>query len=64
MSATDGTVQIDVVIVNYNAGDALVRCVSSVLSQQTPVRITVTDNASTDDSMKQLQSAFAGSGQV
>ncbi|MDH3941523.1 MAG: glycosyltransferase family 2 protein [Xanthomonadales bacterium] len=64
MSATDGTVQIDVVIVNYNAGDALVRCVSSVLSQQTPVRITVTDNASTDDSMKQLQSAFAGSAQV
>jgi GT2 family glycosyltransferase len=46
---------IDVVVVNYNAGDALTRCIQSVLDQPVPVRITVVDNASSDGSIEQLQ---------
>lgn len=46
---------IEVVIVNYNAGAALTRCVQSVLDQQLPVRITVADNASSDDSIAVLR---------
>jgi GT2 family glycosyltransferase len=55
---------IEVVIVNYNAGDALTRCVSSVLAQQVPVRVTVADNASSDDSMRCLEGALGGAGQL
>jgi GT2 family glycosyltransferase len=55
---------IEVVIVNYNAGDALTRCVTSVLAQQVPVRITVADNASSDHSLQCLESAVGGSGQL
>jgi GT2 family glycosyltransferase len=46
---------IEVIIVNYNAGDALTRCVRSVLAQQVPVHITVVDNLSSDDSVAALQ---------
>jgi GT2 family glycosyltransferase len=46
---------IEVIIVNYNAGDALTRCVRSVLAQQLPVHITVVDNLSSDDSVAALQ---------
>jgi GT2 family glycosyltransferase len=49
---------IDVIVVNYNAGDALIRCVQSVLNQQAPVRITVVDNASRDGSIERLQRAI------
>jgi GT2 family glycosyltransferase len=45
---------IEVIIVNYNAGDALTRCVRSVLAQETPVRLTIVDNLSTDDSAARL----------
>jgi GT2 family glycosyltransferase len=41
---------IDVIIVNFNAGEALLRCIQSVLSQDMPVRLTVVDNASSDGS--------------
>ena len=51
---------IQVVIVNFNAGEALSRCVNSVLAQDLPVRVTVVDNASSDDSIDRLrQSAGA-----
>jgi GT2 family glycosyltransferase len=46
---------IDVIVVNYNAGDALVRCLQSVMDQQLPVRITVLDNASSDGSIETLR---------
>lgn len=46
---------VDVVIVNFNAGEALSRCVQSVLNQQLPVRIVVVDNASSDDSITVLK---------
>jgi GT2 family glycosyltransferase len=49
---------IEVIIINYNAGDALTRCVQSVLAQQVPNRITVVDNASSDDSIARLQNAI------
>jgi len=49
---------IDVVIVNFNAGDALARCVQSVLSQQQKVNIVVIDNASTDRSMAGLSKSL------
>jgi GT2 family glycosyltransferase len=52
---------IQVVIVNYNAGDALVRCVSSVLAQQQQVRVTVVDNASTDGSAERLEQSLGNS---
>jgi len=47
---------VEVIIVNYNAGDALTRCVQSVLAQQEPVRITIVDNASGDNSIASLRS--------
>jgi GT2 family glycosyltransferase len=43
-----------VVIVNYNAGDALSRCVESVLSQGVVASVVVVDNASADASVAQL----------
>jgi len=50
--------RIEVIIVNYNAGDALVRCVESVLEQDEQLRLTVMDNASTDGSAEQLRQRF------
>jgi len=58
MQAAGAQAAVDVVIINYNAGEALTRCVRSVLSQETPVRITVSDNASTDGSVEALECAL------
>jgi len=63
MPVPGGPVLIEVVIVNYNAGDALTRCVTSVLTQQVPVRVTVADNASSDDSVQCLESTLGSSEQ-
>ena len=41
---------IEVIVVNYNAGEAVVRCIESVLEQTEPVTVTVIDNASSDGS--------------
>ena len=49
---------VEVIIVNYNAGDALTRCVQSVFAQQVPVRLIIADNASSDDSISSLQIAI------
>lgn len=43
------------VIVNYNSGDWLSRCVSHVLEEQLITNICVVDNASSDDSVEQLE---------
>lgn len=55
---------VEVVIVNYNAGQALVRCVESALAQAVPVGVTVIDNASTDGSADLLEDRFAGRDEV
>jgi len=49
---------IQVIIVNFNAGETLTRCVQSVLSTREKVNITVVDNASEDGSAEQIQSLF------
>lgn len=49
---------IRVIIVNFNAGETLARCIQSVLSTREKVIITVVDNASADGSVEQTQSLF------
>lgn len=48
-----------VVIINYNAGDAVVRSVASVLSTREPLLLIVADNASSDGSCEKLRSLYA-----
>lgn len=55
---------IEVIIVNFNAGDALVRCVESVLAQHGPVVVTVIDNDSVDGSEVQVRERFGHLEQV
>jgi GT2 family glycosyltransferase len=52
--------QCDVVVVNYNAGDFLIRCVESVLCSDVPVRLIVVDNDSSDHSLDQLKGLETG----
>lgn len=47
-----------IIIVNYNAGDWLKRSVSSAL-KYSQARVTIVDNASSDDSIKSVQSVFS-----
>jgi GT2 family glycosyltransferase len=51
---------VDVIVVNFNAGDALLRCIRSVLEQDLPVRLTLVDNASTDGSADRAAAEFGG----
>ena len=55
MTAAGNTPVIETVIINFNAGDALARCVSAVLEQNVATRVTVVDNASTDHSVDKLR---------
>ncbi|MBS0150369.1 MAG: glycosyltransferase family 2 protein [Nitrospira sp.] len=48
---------VSLIVVNYNACDCLIACVSSALSQVGEV--IVVDNASSDDSVVRLQAAFS-----
>ena len=48
------------VVVNYNAGSALVGCVVSVLAQDPRPELVVVDNASTDGSLAELRHAHPG----
>ena len=50
--------RIAVLVVNFNAGDALARCVESVLSQGMGAKVTVVDNASEDGSAQTVQELF------
>lgn len=49
-----------VIIVNYNAGDLLVKCVGSVLASPVAVEIFVSDNGSTDDSLMLVRERHGG----
>jgi GT2 family glycosyltransferase len=51
---------VDVIVVNFNAGEALLRCIRSVLEQDLPVRLTLVDNASTDGSAERAAAEFGG----
>ncbi|MCD4527792.1 MULTISPECIES: glycosyltransferase family 2 protein [Pseudomonas] len=67
LSATDERletprqVECDVVIVNYNAGNLLIACVSSVIAAGAS-RVIVVDNASHDDSLVRLEKTHATGG--
>lgn len=46
---------VTLVIVNWNGGDLLAQCVQCVMAQTLlPIKVVVVDNASTDDSLRQL----------
>jgi len=50
---------IRVIIVNYNAGEIITRCVQSVLAVEETLEITIYDNASSDGSMSLVTSFFS-----
>jgi GT2 family glycosyltransferase len=50
---------VSVVVVNFNAGDDLLQCVSAALASTVPVEVLVVDNASTDGSLDRLAEHFA-----
>ncbi len=47
------------IIINYNAGEMLQRCVNAVLKSTEKTTVTVVDNASNDGSAKKLQKLYA-----
>ncbi|HFK3113531.1 TPA: glycosyltransferase family 2 protein [Legionella pneumophila] len=49
---------VTVVIVNYNSGKMLLECIKQVLANTVPVKIIVSDNASSDDSLRLLTDAY------
>jgi GT2 family glycosyltransferase len=53
---------IEVIIVNYNAGDALLKSVSSALDPEGGIMVKVVDNASTDGSVEKLQGLYPEDG--
>lgn len=50
---------ISVIVVNFNGGDLLTKCVCSVLASTGPVKVYIVDNASKDDSLDKLQPIIA-----
>jgi len=52
------SVEISVIIVNYNSGRFLQKCVDSVFDTNEDVEVIVVDNASTDNSVIRLESAL------
>ena len=53
--------KIAVVVVNWNAGDYLKKCLQCLKAQTLkPIRVIVVDNASTDGSVKGLEEEFKG----
>lgn len=55
---------VEVIVVNFNAGEALIRCIESVLAQTEPATVTVIDNASTDGSADLVAERFADRSEV
>jgi GT2 family glycosyltransferase len=53
-----------VIIVNFNAGEALCACVESVLVSPVPLSVVVADNASQDGSMPALRERFGEDGRL
>jgi len=54
---TEPTAAVTVVVVNFNTGAALARCVQSALSTDAVRKVIVVDNASGDDSLARLEQA-------
>lgn len=52
--------QCSVVVVAFNSGNALIDCVDSVLGSSVPVEVLVSDNGSTDSSIRVLRERFGG----
>ena len=50
---------ISVIIVNYNSGGYLKRCVESVRSSNRSFQLILVDNASSDDSLKRVKESFS-----
>ena len=55
---------VEVIVVNFNAGEALIRCIQSVLAQTEPATVTVIDNASSDGSADLVAERFGGLDEV
>lgn len=55
---------ISVIIVNFNSGELLTRCVRAVLASTIPILIHVVDNASNDISLQQLEHSLNGDPRV
>jgi len=53
--ASDSTPALSVIIVNFNAGDLLADCVGAVLTSLNDVEIIVSDNGSTDHSLRRIR---------
>ena len=54
----------DVVVVNYNAGAYLARCVASIFQSDVPINLIIVDNASVDDSLEKIEQLDAGKHQL
>ena len=48
-----------VIVINFNAGEAVQRCVASVLANREPLELVVADNASTDGSCQALGTQYS-----
>ncbi len=55
---------ITVIIVNYNSGALLTACAASLLASSCPLKIVVSDNASSDDSLDRLRAFFADDNRI
>jgi len=58
MERRGGKVRVAAIVVNFNAGEALTRCIGSVLEQDDTTTVTVVDNASTDGSADHVEREF------
>jgi len=54
------SVELSIIIVNYNSGRFLNECVKSVFDASENMEVVVVDNASSDDSITQLNTYFSG----
>ena len=50
--------ELSVIIVNFNAGDLLAGCVGAVLGSPVRTQVLVSDNGSTDGSLRAVRSRF------
>ena len=56
--ASGGAPAVDVIVVNFNTGGALLRCIEAALAQDDTATLTVVDNASSDDSADRATRQF------
>ena len=63
-SRPDDEAYVEVVIVSFNPGHYLVKCVSAVLQSTYPARAVVVDNASLDGSVEALQAVHGGNSRL